>query len=241
MQNQFPKGESIMKTLPYQSVLRTKGIFIPIVVALSVVHYLQKSMHAGSRSAIALELSATARRSRAAPKLFDAPVSAAGRNQLGSRPVSRYQALHGTLVISCGGDAPPAVNSEFLAVAGGAHARLVVVPTASELAGTPELEEDLEDWRKQNVVSCTVLHTTLRDVANDPDFCRPLESATGVWFMGGSQSKLVDIYLNTRFLSMVKAVLERDGVVGGESAGAAIMSPLMICGGYESPRTGRGL
>jgi cyanophycinase len=58
--------------------------------------------------------------------------------------------------------------------------------------------------------------------------------------MGGSQTRLTDIYLDTRVCQMVKGVLGRGGAVGGESAGAAIMSPVMISGGRESPRTARG-
>jgi cyanophycinase len=49
-----------------------------------------------------------------------------------------------------------------------------------------------------------------------------------VWFIGGNQNWLVETYLGTATESEIRGVLERDGVVGGTSAGAAIMSPIMI-------------
>ena len=74
----------------------------------------------------------------------------------------------------------------------------------------------------------TVLYTRSRETADDPDFARPLADATGVWFIGGEQAWLADTYLGTVSEQMIKAVMQRGGVVGGTSAGAAIMSLLLL-------------
>ena len=146
----------------------------------------------------------------------------------------------GTLVICGGGDMPVHILNRFVEVAGGPQARIVVVTTASETADTAEVETDLEFWRGLNLAGLDVLHTRSRDTANDPDFTKPLVDATGIWFMGGKQSWLTDTYLDTVTEQLIHAVLKRGGVIGGESAGAAIMSPVMIRQGDKQPEVGKG-
>ena len=80
-------------------------------------------------------------------------------------------------------------------------------------------------------------HTRSRDEANDPDFCRPLEDATGVWIGGGKQTALTRAYLGTEVERLLKAVLDRGGVIGGTSAGAAVMTRVMIASGLEPRRS----
>jgi cyanophycinase len=150
-------------------------------------------------------------------------------------------ALTGTLVISGGGDLPTPVMQQFVDAAGGEHARIVVVTTASETADDDDdVESDLDFWRSFNPHSVYVLHTRSREIANDSDFVRPLDEATGVWFLGGRQAWLADTYIGTETERRIHKVLARGGVVGGESAGAAIMSPMMIRHGDPEPEVGPG-
>ena len=79
-----------------------------------------------------------------------------------------------------------------------------------------------------------MLHTRSREVANDPVFVHPLTEATGVWLGGGQQAVLMQPYLGTEVERQLKAVLERGGVVGGTSAGASVMSQVMIAGGRDN-------
>ena len=135
----------------------------------------------------------------------------------------------GKLVICGGGVLPDELGRRFIELAGGSAARLVIVTTASVLADTDRIETKLAFWRRQQVADLTVLHTRSRETANQPDFAKPLAQASGVWFIGGNQNWLTDTYLGTVTEREIRGVLERDGVVGGTSAGAAIMSPIMIC------------
>ncbi len=64
--------------------------------------------------------------------------------------------------------------------------------------------------------------------ADDKNSLRLLRQATGVWLCGGSQGRLYDIYGETQAHAAIKQVVARGGVVGGTSAGAAIMSETMI-------------
>lgn len=146
----------------------------------------------------------------------------------------------GTLFICGGGDISDDVMLQFIDSAGGEDARIVVVTTASETADTDEVEEELEFWRSQPIASLTVLHTRSREIANDPKFYGPLSEATGIWFIGGKQAWLADTYVGTATEQELHGVLRRGGVVGGISAGAAVMSSVMIRSGDPEPEMGRG-
>jgi cyanophycinase len=148
---------------------------------------------------------------------------------------------HGTLVICGGGDISDEVMYEFIDAAGGDEARVVVITTASESADSEDdIEEELEFWQAQTLARLTILHTRSRETANDPQFASPLAEATGVWFIGGNQAWLADTYLGTVSEQMIHGVMQRGGVVGGTSAGAAVMSSVMIRDGKTRPETGRG-
>ena len=137
----------------------------------------------------------------------------------------------GTLFICGGGKLPDKILNEFVRLAGGRDASIVIVTTASETADTGEVEKNLDFWLRQRFADLRILHTRDRATADDPNFSEPLVNATGVWFIGGHQGRLTDAYLGTRTEKAIKAVLKRGGVVGGTSAGAAIMSQAMIAGG----------
>lgn len=153
--------------------------------------------------------------------------------------------LRGALVICGGGGLPDAARRKFVELAGGPKARIVVIPTASEDAdadvrGPGLAEYYIEPWTKCGAGSVTVLHTRSRSKADDLAFAKPLEDATGVWFGGGDQSRVTEAYLGTAVEKALWTVLDRGGVLGGTSAGAAIMSRVMITGGQEKATVGTG-
>jgi cyanophycinase len=152
----------------------------------------------------------------------------------------RAREAPGALVVCGGGKLPDVVRDQFVRLAGGPRARLVVIPTASKLADTPEVARALLPWKDQKVASVVLLHTRSRPKANDPAFLKPLAEATGVWIAGGDQRLLTAAYLGTPVLDGIKKVLARGGVVGGTSAGAAVMSRLMIAGGVDRPEIDQG-
>jgi len=145
----------------------------------------------------------------------------------------------GALVIHGGGHLSRDVLRQFAALGGGAQGRLVVIPTAS---ATPDDHEALVTaMTALGFASVEVLHTTSRDTANDAAFVAPLTTATAVWFDGGEQSRLERAYHGTAVEDELHRLLARGGVIGGSSAGAAIMSRVMIRGGRVTPRMGTGL
>jgi cyanophycinase len=86
-----------------------------------------------------------------------------------------------------------------------------------------------------------VLHTRDRKQADDPVFVNSLTDATGVWFAGGEQDKIIAAYRGTLVEKELKKLHARGGVIGGTSAGAAIQGDLMGDGGTDTAKTAEGL
>src|SRR5262245_14206048 len=153
--------------------------------------------------------------------------------------------IRGKLVICGGGDLSEAIRDQFVELAGGTEAKIVVIPTASAtaemtLADPQKLAELLAPWKSAGTADVQALHTRSQDQANAESFVASLKQATGVWFGGGDQSKIAEAYLGTAVEREIAEVLIRGGVVGGTSAGAAIQSKVMIAGGQTEPRMATG-
>jgi cyanophycinase len=140
----------------------------------------------------------------------------------------------GKLMICGGGQMPPGIYNEFVRLAAGEKARIVVIPTAKAWSSREDMEGRFAHWREMSVSSVEFLDAQSRDEANEDAFVKPLSEATGVWIAGGSQGRLADMYRGTKVEQALLGVLERGGIIGGTSAGAAIMSKMMIR--YGSPK-----
>jgi cyanophycinase len=146
----------------------------------------------------------------------------------------------GALVMVGGGRIPDSVFEAFVRRAGGSDARLVVIPTASDGADKQPAAQTIETWKKRGVGHVAVLHTHFRSEANDPALAEPLSKATAVWMTGGDQKRLIDAYKGTLVEKELHALLERGGTIGGTSAGAAVMSQLMVLRSNDADHLGEG-
>jgi cyanophycinase len=154
------------------------------------------------------------------------------------RPVAKEAA--GSLVIVGGGLLPESIRERFLELAGGTKGRLVVIPTASELDDRTRIYRSFNYWKAQGLASVSMLHTLDPREANDPAFVKPLKEATAAWLGGGDQVRLANAYRGTAVEHELRQLLARGGVVGGTSAGASVMSSVMITGGKAPVRVGAG-
>ncbi len=154
----------------------------------------------------------------------DAPPPPADEEVALASPIS------GTLYIAGGGVIPEDILKDFVESSGGRRAHIAVVTTASETAESGDVDPRLAFWRNQPIAELSVVHAHSREIADDPKFADQFATVTGVWFIGGHQERLTRMYLGTRTEKAIKAVLKRGGVIGGTSAGAAIMSQVMIVG-----------
>jgi len=80
---------------------------------------------------------------------------------------------------------------------------------------------------------------------NAPEVIEWIDQCDLVWFTGGDQSRITAVlYLNnkqTKALRSLRKLLKRGGTIGGTSAGAAIMSYIMIVGGSSEGALFHGL
>lgn len=145
----------------------------------------------------------------------------------------------GSLMIVGGGRVTPDIRKQFIELAGGTRAQIVLIPGSDP---SPQGAADLlAPWKSRGVSSVVLLNAKDRTTANDPAFCEPLTQATGVWFGGGYQSLLADRYVDTTVQKCLHDLLARNGVIGGCSAGAALLSRVMIRDGDTIPVEARGL
>ena len=135
--------------------------------------------------------------------------------------------VKGHLFIIGGGVRTPELMERFVALAGGEGAKILVVPFAS--ADGEETGAYLaEEFRGLGCVADYVVFE--KGEADLEVNVKKLDGVTGVFFSGGDQNRLTDLLLGTVFLERIKEIYREGGVVGGTSAGAAVMSKVMITG-----------
>jgi cyanophycinase len=131
---------------------------------------------------------------------------------------------------------------ELIDLAGDEDAHLAVVPTANA-----DPEDSISYWTgmfadygipsgQTTGIEISPLIEDWQGNADDEDIATTITDSTIVWFSGGNQSRIIDEFIRddgspTLALEAVQAVLTKGGVVGGSSAGAAMMSDPMISGG----------
>lgn len=122
------------------------------------------------------------------------------------------------------------VLSAFVSRAGGADARIAVIPTASSLG--PEIVEVYDAvFRKLGAREVIGARPHTRSEAEDPAVVGLLEDVTGIFMTGGNQLKLASIINGTAFGEAILAAHHRGVVVAGTSAGASIQSSHMVAFG----------
>lgn len=163
-------------------------------------------------------------------------------------------ACWGTVVLHGGGDTDEIVDL-MPKLTGAAKPRLVHCPMARETCRpapdvsprqlADELERQFLEWRQLQtagrIEDLAFVTTSSPGDANRAEFVRPLQRADGLWFCGGDQGPLAELLVDrlrpTLFQEAVLGILRRGGVVGGSSAGLAVMADVMIDGG--EPEDGR--
>ena len=141
----------------------------------------------------------------------------------------------GSLIIVGGGDTPSSVQERFTELAGGAdNAKIAVFPMASQKSDE-EAAEVVRDFKQLGAEAHLVDFNRAR--ANRESTARYLEQFTGYWFSGGDQSRLTGLLLGTKALDTIYRRYQEGAVVGGTSAGASVMSSVMLTGKRRSPKT----
>jgi len=148
------------------------------------------------------------------------------------------QAPKGTLVIAGGGKLPSTIYEAFVTAAGGKGARIAVLPAAS---GVPQeaAQSMVATLEKLGAVPVVVApqHRGEAEAAAQWD---SVKTCTGFWFTGGDQNRIVEKIGGTSLHRLIMDKFKAGACVGGTSAGAAIMSRIMIVGTDELSETAPG-
>ncbi|MGA7992499.1 MAG: cyanophycinase [Thermoanaerobaculia bacterium] len=142
-------------------------------------------------------------------------------------PPAPARTIGGHLLIVGGGPIPPEISKRFVELAGGpGKARIVVFPMASgDSDAGIEMTADLEKLgaRAERIV---LDHAQ----ADTEEAVKRLDGVTGIWFGGGDQAKLTAALGGTRVEAAMHKLLAAGAVLGGTSAGAAVMTTPMLTG-----------
>lgn len=165
-----------------------------------------------------------ARRALAAALVF-LSTCGAGISPIATAPATPPR---GHLVIVGGGAEPPGLIPRFVQLAGGqGRARIAVLPMANTATTGRGVEMAA---RLQSLGAEAQVFDLSRDEAESEATARQLHDFTGFWFSGGDQSQLAAVLLATPSLATIQQRYQEGAVVGGTSAGAAVMSNTMLTG-----------
>lgn len=135
----------------------------------------------------------------------------------------------GYLFIIGGGHRPESMMKKFIQLAQKFNSgKIIIFPMASSVPDEvgPEQAEELRSYGAEEVES----HNLTREQALNEDNARILDDVGGVFFSGGVQSRLADVLVDTLIHKRLLQLYEQGAVIGGTSAGAAVMSEIMITG-----------
>ncbi|MCC6242531.1 MAG: cyanophycinase [Gemmatimonadaceae bacterium] len=143
-------------------------------------------------------------------------------------PLAAQSNTRGTLFIVGGGTQPSALVDEFVQRAGGRGKAHIVVFAMASASGERSGEDKANDLRARGATARNIWIT--REQADLDSVVHLLDSATGVWFGGGDQNRLTKALLGSKVERAIHARYAAGAVVGGTSAGAAVLSTPMITG-----------
>jgi len=138
----------------------------------------------------------------------------------------------GTLVIEGGGDRIEVILKTIIKYGGGDSAKLLVVPFASGAAEETGINQSAEfrnlGCSKSDYIFCS------KDSIDSPESLAKLDGVTAIFFSGGDQVVLSAYLEGTKFMERIREIYKEGGVISGTSAGAAIMSRVMLTGTSQS-------
>jgi cyanophycinase len=143
-----------------------------------------------------------------------------------------FSEAKGYLFIIGGGSRPETMMKKFVKLADKFNSgKIIIFPMASSIPDEvgPEQAEQLKRFGARQVQ----YHILTREQALSAENTGILDDIGGVFFSGGVQSRLMNILIDTPIHKKLLEIYEKGAVIGGTSAGAAVMSKVMITGGEK--------
>jgi cyanophycinase len=119
---------------------------------------------------------------------------------------------------------------EFVRRAGGTKARIVIMTAATELPR--EVGDNyIRVFERLGAEEARIIDTETREDGSSSTALEAIGKATGIFFTGGDQARITDILKDTEIDRAIHRRYAEGAVVGGTSAGAAVMPDVMIVEG----------
>jgi cyanophycinase len=119
---------------------------------------------------------------------------------------------------------------EFLRCAGGTKAHIVIMTAATSLPG--EVGDNyIRVFERLGAEDVRVLDTQTPEDANNPEYLEAIEQASGIFFTGGDQARIISCLKDTKLDAAMHKRYSEGIIIGGTSAGAAMMPDMMIIEG----------
>lgn len=133
------------------------------------------------------------------------------------------------LVLIGGGKRPPETVKKFVEWAGGEKARILIITWAS---GVPleSFEGIKKDFVAHQISAFENAPLAPLDAQKRTQFLMQLKTATGIFFTGGDQNRIMDVLQDAEILRLLREKYNAGVVFGGTSAGTAVMSSPMMTG-----------
>lgn len=126
----------------------------------------------------------------------------------------------GTLVAVGGGSTAPSITEKTIALIANTPGRVLIVPQASQ---SSDGQSSAEHWKKAGAKSVSVLNL-------DASAPAAIAEADLIWMPGGDQNRLAKALQDAKLIEPIRERFRTGAVVGGTSAGAAILSEVMLTG-----------
>ncbi|MCU0523861.1 MAG: cyanophycinase [Elainella sp. Prado103] len=122
------------------------------------------------------------------------------------------------------------VLREFVRRAGGVKAHIAVLTAATSMPR--EVGDDyIRVFERIGAEDVRVVDTEHPDDADRQEAVETIEQATGIFFTGGDQSRIIELVKGSRVDQAIRKRRAAGAVIGGTSAGAAMMPDTMIVEG----------
>ncbi len=155
------------------------------------------------------------------------------KNRLKTKSNIVMSKTHGQLLIIGGAEDKEGectILREFVRRAGGTKARIAIMTAATSLPG--EVGDNyIRIFERLGAEDVRVVDTVEREDAENPSALEAIEKATGVFFTGGDQARIISRIKDTKLDEAIHKRYQEGIVVGGTSAGAAMMPDMMIVEG----------
>jgi cyanophycinase len=150
--------------------------------------------------------------------------------------------IKGKLVIIGGGEDKKddcVILKKFIRLASATKARIAIMTVATD---KPEeyANEYQKVFKRLGVEDARAVDVSRRKDVHDPKALEIIKQATGIFFTGGDQLHITSLMGGTEMQQLIRKRYEEGAVLGGTSAGAAMMSNSMIIRGESNctPRFG---